>query len=101
MNDRDWLYLSGTVIALAVLWYAWSHRAGAAPPANPSEQIGALPVGWDDPMTSVYAANPAAYQPATPGSLTLNIANQSPSILDSQYMPLFGFVGIAQGAMFQ
>lgn len=102
MNDRDWMYLSGTIIALAILWWAWKQRQASQPTgANPAEASGALPVGWDSPMTNIYDANPNAYSPANPASLTINIANQSPSILDSAYMPLFGFVGIAQGAMFQ
>ena len=99
MNDREWLYLTGAIIALAVLWYAATHR-GVPVGSAPSEVSGALPVGWQDPMLNVYNANPNAYLPPNNLDLTVQVANQLPSLLADKYMPLFGFVGIAQGAMF-
>jgi hypothetical protein len=83
-------------IAGALAWYYIdTEDASQATASNPSG--GALPVSWSEPMDSVFDANPAAYQPATAASLTLNIPNQALSLLSDQYMPLFGFVGVAQG----
>jgi hypothetical protein len=110
MSDRDWLYLSGVALTLGVLWYVATHRksntcasspVGYALQANPSEASGTLPVAWCTPMNVVACAASCALAPATPADLTLNIENQGGNLLSCQYIPLFGFVGMAQGAEFQ
>lgn len=91
------MYLTGAAVTLIVLWWAAHH---APPLAAPLPADSAFPQGWDSPMTNVYAANPGAFLPPTDETLTLIIQNQLPSMLSDQYIPLFGFVGIAQGQMF-
>jgi hypothetical protein len=107
MSDKDWVYLCGAGLTLAVLWFFATGRnqgagglTGLQLTANPSEISGAFPINWSAPMTGVYNANPQAYSPPTNADLTLNIADQSASMLNSAYMPLFGFVGVAQQASY-
>lgn len=100
MKDHHFSLLALMAIAGAIGWYYLSGSHAS----NDAAQVAAdapLPVEWDTPMDDVYAANPSAYQPATPASLTLNIPNQALSLLSDQYTPLFGFVGVAQGEMYQ
>jgi hypothetical protein len=39
--------------------------------------------------------------PPTNAQLSLNIQNPFAALLSSAYMPLFGFVGVAQGVQFE
>lgn len=95
-QTREGVYIAGTVGALVLLWWVWNKNNPPIPAATvPAEA--AFPVPWNGPMNDVYTANPGAYQPATDSSLTLNINNPYLSMLNSAYMPLFGFVGVAQG----
>ena len=94
-SGRDWFYAGGVVAALIVLWY-FAHQKPVA--QAPGEE--AFPQAWDSPMVNVYNANPQAYLPPDDATLTITIGNQLPSMLSDQYIPLFGFVGIAQGQMF-
>lgn len=103
-NDRESIYLVGFAAAAVLLWWVWnrneqSQAQAIQASAVPSESIdgGGFPIPWDSPMDDVYAANPTAYQPPTDSDLTLNINNPYAAMLGSTYMPLFGFVGIAQG----
>jgi hypothetical protein len=101
MSDRDWMYVAGFGLALAVLWYAW-RTANPPPLAQTAAQAsGAFPEGWSDPMIGVYNANPQAFQPPTQQDLTVNVGDQAASMLTDAYMPLFGFVGVAQGMGYQ
>lgn len=101
MKDNDFSLLGLSAIVVLVWFLLASRGRGARQPTLVPSTDGALPVGWDDPMNAVYNANPNAYQPATPASLTLNIANQSAALLNQNYIPLFGFVGMAQGQMYE
>jgi hypothetical protein len=94
MKDNHFALFSLLAIAGAIAWY-YLEKAPGAPEAV--QATSPLPVPWDTPMSDVFDANPTAYAPATPASLTVNVANQSPNLLSNQYQPLFGFVGIAQG----
>lgn len=94
-------YIAGAAAAAVLLWWAWNQSQPAAIPAatvpSQSNAGGGFPIPYGQPMDAVYAANPTAYQPPTDSDLTLNINNPYASMLNSAYMPLFGFVGIAQG----
>lgn len=100
MKDNHFTLLALLAIAGSIGWYFYETQDSTANSTGPGDSGNPLPVAWDTPMGDVYAANPAAYQPATPASLTLNIPNQALSLLSDQYMPLFGFTGIAQGEMY-
>lgn len=101
MKEHPYLYVFGAAIALLCLYEAWKHSAahpaGVTQALAPSEASGAFPIGWACPMNVVYCANPSAYAPPTAQQLTVNVACQTASQLANPYMPLFGFVGIAQG----
>jgi hypothetical protein len=103
-QDRDYLYAAGALLALATLYYFYEKSAAPAPALTPAQASGALPVPWASPMDGVYdnsAAAPSnAYAPPTQASLTVNVGDQAASELSDQYMPLFGFVGVAQGQMY-
>lgn len=99
MKDNHFALIGLLAIAGAVAWYYYDQSTNTGALA-PSAAASPLPVPWDTPMDDVYAANPSAYQPATPASLTLNIPNQALSLLSDQYTPIFGFVGVAQGEMY-
>lgn len=107
MKDRDFAYFVAAAGVLIILWIL-SKRGSAATPAagngnyataNPADST--LPIPWDEPMNDVYdqstAAN-GAYAPPTAADLTLNVQNSALATLSDEYMPMFGFVGIAQGA---
>lgn len=98
MKDNHFTFLAFVVIALAIIWASMKKK----PAVNVTPTDGAaLPVAWSGPMDSVYAANPNAFAPPTASALTVNIGNQMASQLSDQYIPMFGFVGIAQGSMYQ
>jgi hypothetical protein len=97
MSDRDWMYLAGFGLTLAILFWAWERAHPASAPVTQAQATGAFPEGWSDPMTNVYEANPQAFSPPTNTNLTVNVGDQAASMLSDAYMPLFGFVGVAQG----
>ena len=100
-ENRDMLYTAAVAIAIVVLYLVYK-KSQPTVVANPDTTAGSpLPVGWQEPMTSVYGANPTAYMPANPLDLTLNIPNQMGNYLTNSYIPLFGMVGIAQGQLYQ
>lgn len=95
-ETHEALYFAATAGVLWLLWWVWNKNHGPIQAATtPTES--AFPIPWSSPMEGVYNANPDAYDPATNADLTLHINNPYASMLDSAYMPLFGFVGIAQG----
>lgn len=95
-KSHEYFYFAATAGVMWLLWWVWSKNHAAIPAATTPSQD-AFPIPWGNPMEGVYNANPTAYDPPTNADLTLNINNPYASMLDSAYMPLFGFVGIAQG----
>ena len=95
MSDKQF-ELFGLVVAIALaIWYFLSKKA-AAKTETPGQIAGAFPSGnW--PMTSVPANT---YTPPTIGQLSLDVHNPAFASLTNQYMPLFGFVGMAQGTYY-
>lgn len=94
---RETVYAIGAAVALGVLWYAYEHSRESQQPANAAQASGALPVDWMAPMGNVAGSNPQLFDPS---NLTLNVANQTPNYLTNTRIPLFGFVGMAQGQMY-
>jgi hypothetical protein len=96
--SHEAFYFAATAGVIWLLWWVWQkNNLPAAIPAATSPSQQAFPIPWGSPMDNVYAADPTAYDPPSNADLTLNINNPYASMLDSAYMPLFGFVGIAQG----
>lgn len=97
-QSHEALYFAATAGVIWLLWWVWNKNNQPIQAAqNQAQASGAFPIPWGSPMDNVYAADPTAYDPATNADLTLNVNNPYASMLDSAYMPLFGFVGIAQG----
>ena len=94
MNDKHFRNFA-LVIGSAGLLY-WLYRRKLA-------KMNAEPVAPDTsgetPEQIVYSSNPGAFGPAPVNTIT--IANQGLNYLNSQYIPLFGFVGMANGVTFQ
>lgn len=99
MKKHEGLYFAATAGVLWLLWWVWNKNNAPAIPAATTPTQAGFPIPWSSPMDNVYAANPTAYDPPTNADLTLNINNPYASMLDSAYMPLFGFVGVAQGVV--
>lgn len=97
MKDKDYTKIAFIALALFLLW--WLLRRKAATQTAP-DQIEA-PTDTPSPELATYAANPDAFAPASLGTVDINIGNQGLGYLSNQYIPLFGFVGMAQGVMFQ
>jgi hypothetical protein len=97
MNDHDFRNLMLAVGAGALLW--WLHRRKLAATSTVAEAP-SEPIVASDPINDVFQANPGAYTPQNLGTINVNIANQGFGMLANQYFPLFGFVGMAQGAQF-
>jgi len=95
MSDKQF-ELFGLVVAVALaIWYYLSKR-NAQSQETPGQIAGAFPSGnW--PMTSVP---PSTFMPPSLGQLELNINNPNLGMLSNQYIPLFGFTGMAQGTYY-
>jgi len=96
-KSHEAVYVAGAAAAMVLLWWTWNRSQPPAIPAATVPSQEGFPIPYSQPMDSVYTANPTAYEPPSPADLTLNINNPYASMLGSAYMPLFGFVGIAQG----
>jgi hypothetical protein len=97
MKKHEGFYIAAFASAAVLLWWVWNRSQPPAIQAATVPSQEGFPIPYDSPMASVYAANPTAYEPPSPADLTLNIDNPYASMLNSSYMPLFGFVGVAQG----
>lgn len=100
MSDKDWLWTAGVGVSLLILWWL-ARRANSGPSTVTNPNQDAFPVPWDAPMTGPFDANPNFNSPPTNAQLNINIQNPFAAMLSSSYMPLFGFVGIAQGVNFE
>lgn len=96
MNDKQTRYFVLTC-ALAVLLYWMSKpkhdisNSANAPVDESSDFI-------QDPNLQAYSPSNAP-QPMNP-NISVNVANQGLSYLNNNYIPLFGFIGMAQGEYF-
>jgi hypothetical protein len=87
---------------VAVLWWLWQRQqaVAAAPGDDGTDGVDNSSGASPDPITATYSANPAAFNPPAIDA-NINIANQGLSGLSNQYIPLFGFVGMASGVYYQ
>jgi len=94
MNDQAMDRLVVVVGILLALWLAVRYRGGT--------QTVAAPPGTLDPNLVDYVnARPNGMAFANPKPIKINIGNQTANWLNASYMPLFGFVGMAQGETYQ
>lgn len=94
MNDKDFAKLGFIGLGLLLLWWLWmrkqSRTVTATQPQAPTTTTG-------DPQHDVFENGPPPI-----GSLgTIDINNQGLAYLSNEYIPLFGFVGMAQGVAYQ
>ena len=97
MNDKQFGVLGLIVGAMLVLWYLWSKHAQKAASTSGATSSPGFPENLNWPMQQVPGS---AYAPPTIGKLALNISNPNFGMLSNQYIPLFGFVGMAQGTYY-
>lgn len=94
MKDKEFTILAVIVGILGILWWLWEKRKSA-------QQSATAPAPTADfsnwPMDNV---SPENYMPPTLNGLQINIPDQLAGLLSNQYIPLFGFVGIAQGTYY-
>lgn len=98
MNDKTFSRFLFFMLVLFLLWWMW-HRHAMRNSAN--QAMAPTPFGNPiDPETLTYEANPGAFGPQrVDGSINLNY--NVPNGLNQNYIPLFGFVGMAQGEIYQ
>ncbi len=94
MNDKQFS-LFAIVIALALFAWFYFQRKQNQTQQTPGQIAGAFPQSLNLPTP-----NSAAYSPPTMGQLELNIQNPGFNMLTNQYIPLFGFTGMAQGTYY-
>jgi hypothetical protein len=83
------------MIAVAILFLLWWFFHRQQPMTAPDGS----PLAYNDPQLLTYASNPGAFGPQTVnGSINVNV--NGAGSLSNQYIPLFGFVGMAQGVMY-
>jgi hypothetical protein len=93
VNDKEFTVLAILAGMVGILW--WLIERNKSQSTTPAGQPDAFPVNPDWPMSAVTGDQ---FEPA---NLNVNIANQSANLLSNQYIPLFGFVGMAQGSFYQ
>lgn len=91
-NEKDFVILAVVAGIVMVFWWMHERRVNAAQAVTgpaPEADFGNWPMntGTD-------------YSPPSLDGLSINIANQTPNLLTNQYIPLFGFVGMAQGTYY-
>ncbi len=100
MNDKQArAFIIAVVIALIAYWAMKNRPVQNATLIEPTAQGGTtvLPV---DPMTQYFAANPQLFVPQSQ-SIDITIGNQAINYLNNSVIPMFGFVGMAQGNVYQ
>lgn len=96
MNDKQYGKLAFIAAIALLIWWLLRRRQSQGQLNDTIE----APEPFD-PITSTYAANPNQFDPPSLGTVNINIGNQGFAYLTNDYIPLFGFVGMAQGVMFQ
>lgn len=92
MNDKDYTKVAFIGLGILFLWWLYHRKQVAAVAATQPQ----APVSTD-PEQVAFNNAPSGYPIANVGDVNINIGNQGLSYLSNQYIPLFGFVGIAQG----
>lgn len=93
MNDKNFARFMFVAATLLVFWWYWRKTHTPMP-------VAASNTPWTmDPELLTYASNPAAFGPSTVnGTVNINVSGYNG--LNQNYMPLFGFVGMAQGDVY-
>ena len=93
MNDKQFTrFVMAAGLAL-IAWRLFAPKTGTLSPGNLEMQPPNL-----SPDLAAFSANPAHFMPS---NINVDIGNQGYSFLSNAYMPLFGFVGMAQGSLYQ
>lgn len=95
MNDKQFRNFALLIGGAGLLWWL-SKRKSTSSNTIVTPDPHAL-----SPEETMYVANPQQFLPPSASDLNVNIANQGLGYLDNKYIPLFGFVGMAQGVTFQ
>lgn len=96
MNDKDYTKLAFIALGLLLLWWLWRRRQ-AGQTVSTQQQVPTTTTS--DPQQEVFENGPAPI--GSLGTVDINIGNQGLGYLSNQYIPLFGFVGMAQGVAYQ
>jgi hypothetical protein len=89
MNDKDYTKVAFIGLGILFLWWLYQRRQVA------TTQLQA-PLS-SDPEQVAFNNAPSGYPIA---NVNIDIGNQGLAYLNNQYIPLFGFVGIAQGVAY-
>jgi len=90
MDDKSYRNLA-LLIGGAIVLY-WIFKRKNKTDYSPMPLFGNV----HNPELETYGANPSAFGPS--GQINVDIGNQGLNYLDNKLVPLFGFVGMAQGA---
>ena len=103
-NKKMWEYALLAAAIIFLIWLLMRKKNNAIDVSSP--QTGAsslLPPNYSfnyDPIVATYSQDPAKFGPMTiDGSVNVNVIGYNG--LNQNYMPLFGFVGMAQGELWQ
>lgn len=90
MNDKRFERFLAACAALFIVWWFVHKRT-----VSVAQQAPPMPYNMD-PIDYTYASNPGAFGPQTVnGSVDIDVRGYN--TLNQNYLPLFGFVGMAQG----
>lgn len=95
MNDKDFTKIAFIGLGILFLWWLYQRKQVAAVVATQPQ----VPVS-SDPEQVAFTNAPSGYPIANVGNVNIDIGNQGLAYLNNQYIPLFGFVGIAQGVAY-
>lgn len=99
MDDKNFARLFFVIMAAFVIWWILKQKNVTVQNAAPaSEDETPYPLN-ENPIDAAYAASPSSYG-LQPIDVNVNVADQGFSYLSNAYIPLFGFVGVAQGMMY-
>lgn len=96
MKDKDYTKLAFIALALLLLWWLWRRKQAAVVESTEPQAPTTM---TSDPETEVFSNGPPPI--ASVGTIDVNIGNQGLGYLSNEYIPLFGFVGMAQGVAYQ
>ena len=87
INFRNFAFASGAIL---LLWWIKQRK-------NRSTQQELVPMGMS-PEEAYYSANPRLFDPT---GLVVNVTNMGYNPYGMSAVPLFGFVGMAQGSLWE
>lgn len=98
MNDKIFTRFLFVMIFLFVVWWLFLRKRYRMMPQDVGTAYAGT--GTTDPQIITYESNPGAFGPQSVGN-TVNINVNGYNGINQNYMPLFGFVGMAQGELYQ